>query len=170
MDPLVLPLIRSTYDERSFIKIVKETVDMQLSSGLSGQDSRFLSMVVQWCYDCENELQCLRESGNAATHLFFGFLIICDYECLIELLQHHVGKITSTATIKTGTSLLIMSGTLDEWRNSIVRLSIRESDRNVRLVMNRILAYFDSIDLGQVFISYRRVQLKDGTKLLEAKP
>lgn len=108
----------------------------------------------------------LRNHSDVLEHRSFTFAFVCMQDVLHELLSRSKLHVSTTETTRRGIYLVVMSGTLRSWRDSII-LDWQSYDS--RKIMNEALSYFDSIDLGQVFGSYKRLPHKDGTLLLEKK-
>lgn len=146
-------------------KIMKQALG---STAPCGQDSpgAFIWAIGQVVDPNVDLYKTLRTQSDVLEHRSFTFAFVCMQDVLVEIVTRSRLHYTTTETTRRGVYLVIASGTLKEWRDSII-LDWQSFDS--RKIMNECLSYFDSVDLGQVFGSYKRLPHKDGTLLLEKK-
>lgn len=117
--------------------------------------------------DKSDSLENLRAADSILNHLQFGFLVACTQSCLFELMQSSTLSVTTSAEAEKGT-LALVSGTLKQWRDVTIELDENASS-DVRLLVDKVLVYFERLGLYELWSNYRKKPLQDSTFLLERK-
>lgn len=110
----------------------------------------------------------LREPGHLLDHLFFSFIIVCDSQTRLDLAIYTPLSIVTAESI-AATTCNVVSGTLADWRASIVNGSVLDESYSIRTAFNKCLVIFESLGLGRIWSEYSKVQLPDQTFRLEEK-
>jgi hypothetical protein len=109
----------------------------------------------------------LRTRGPWLQHTFFSFLVLTSPSVILRVAESTDLNVLSTKV--DGKRASVISGTLLEWRDTIILLCAADSPKRVRLLFNTIKQAFDQIGLQDVFFEYKLKDAGDGTFLLESK-
>ena len=164
---MIIPLSNTVFNEQMIIKIAKEILDKSISSDMDGH-IRPLVLLSKF-FNGDDELKGVREAGSLLRHVFYGFIIIDTQEIINKLIEETSISFKSRPTIRIDMQVAIISGTLEQWRESLINCLSPSTIFEVRQVMNDIMNYFDGLGLHHIFAYYRRRKLTDTTYVLEDK-
>lgn len=103
----------------------------------------------------------LRERSGAFRHFHISFIAVLDDQMITDLASETSLRICA----KRGKRklLAILTGSMDEWYNSILHCCSESSDTEIRTLFNNVLDCFDRIGARHIFSSLHRQELSDGT-------
>lgn len=131
-------------------------------------EARFIAALVSFRDRTEDPIKGIRNAGIILRALHYGFLVACDRETVLGVIQSSKLAVITSGTVDQNLAVHI-SGDLFEWQQTIIELSHDDIPRHTRLLINTIFVWFERNGLGEVFGNYRKVQLKDHTLRLEDK-
>lgn len=111
----------------------------------------------------------LKGESTLLRHASFGFLVICDDDTLIEVMESTDLSIHSIICNdqRHRVRLAVITGDLLEWRDAVIHSN--RYDSGLRLLLNKCQQTFESQGLYQFWANYSKSHHKDGTFLLEKK-
>jgi hypothetical protein len=119
----------------------------------------------------EKYLTCLATMADVSSvitprllsHVSFGFLIVVDSHEVVSILNVAVGMpFVSVATLMNGCDLIVLTGTLAQWRDAIASGTSKASQSIVRACYSRILHIFDQMGLSAVWKDFDRSSDRTG--------
>lgn len=158
---LVVPLTLPNFNKTVFVQLVKEALD----ESISGEPLTLLSKAFN--ENKLNDIDAIRDAGNLTRHFSYSFLAAIPYDLLYLLLSETDLYINFCETLKRDIALVIFSGSLSQWRDSIINCS--QSKTMLLPIFNAFLEWFDKYGYQHLFVNYRRKKQNDGTYLLENK-
>jgi len=176
----ITPLVASNIAWTNFIKDVAEltghspTQNIDKSNCKLSDYGKYIIALSEFQSNKDIEpLQVLKSSEHLLDHLFFSFLVFGSNNLIFRIMELTYLNVISAKTKEKG-RLAVVSGTLRQWKSAIIICSRLKAPwinipKDVRWVFNNCLDYFNQFGLGNIFDNYRRIQLKDGTLLLEKK-
>jgi hypothetical protein len=164
---MIIPISYPVFNEAGIVKVAKETLDKSISSTFDGQIKPLV--LLSRFFNGDNELQGVREAGALLRHLFYGFFIIDTSDTITKLIAESSCSFKVMDTIRVDMQVLLITGTMQQWCESLINCLSPSVSYEVRVVMNEIMNYFDSIGLQHIFAYYRRRKLTDTTYVLEDK-
>jgi hypothetical protein len=159
---MITPLIVSELHYQNLVRVSKEA----LGNHISADSSHFLKNleIISKFFNQPNFGE-----GSLLKHSFYGFLIFESYEVLAELRIESDLNINIVKTLRSDIFIGVVSGNLQQWRDSIINCFAQNISHNLRKLIKEILDHFYSIGLGVIFSKYRLSSLNDGTYKLELK-
>lgn len=106
--------------------------------------------------------------GNLLDHLFYSFLVVCEKETIIEILEQ-TRLATHTTESEVGLRVSVISGTMREWRDAIIVASSPNSKKYVRTFANKCMDYFKDEGFSRLWADYNVKLNRDSTYLLIEK-
>ncbi len=98
---------------------------------------------------------------TAARHLFLSFLIVCEDDSAIKLLEP--GLIKFTRICNEGHSVLIAGATIRDWIDFVSHFSSPEQTTDVRYIANVIYLLFKRAKLSDLFCEFQTKTAVDKT-------
>ena len=97
-----------------------------------------------------------------------SFLVLCSMEILIEIasFQRLYFLMPPEYSAK---NIAILSGSLAGWKHVTVNMLKQSSSTEAKLLFNKIVWHLESMNLGGIFGSYRKISSKDGTFYMRMK-
>lgn len=160
----VVPYIRPSADNATLSAFAKQALQRNAPGGNS-----LASLVRLFDDRLTNELSALREAGSLCRHFSYSFLVVCMDDVCVELMSESTVHVHWTDTIRSGIKGLVVSGTLQEWKQTIVECSVDRVSFDLRTMMNQFKTFLVEEGYGQLFSDYKTKRHKDGTLLLEEK-
>lgn len=164
---MIIPLSNTQFNEKAIVKVAKEVLDKSISSEMDGEIKPLV--LLSKFFNGDDELKGIREAGALLRHLSYGFIVIDTVDTITRLVSETSVNFKIEDSIKIGIQVAVLSGTMEQWRESLINCLSASSTLEVRIVMNEIMTYFDSIGLHHIFAYYRRRKLTDTTFVLEDK-
>jgi hypothetical protein len=97
------------------------------------------------------------------SHVSFGFLVVVDTHELIDILNVAVGmSFVSVPTLMAGCDIIIITGTLAQWRDAIASGTSKATQPTVRACYSKILWIFDQMGLSTVWKDFDRSSDRGG--------
>jgi hypothetical protein len=106
-------------------------------------------------------------ANEALDHLWYSVMVYASTDELLGLIQGANFRMMSAKTVGN-LKLAILSGTLSEWRKSIVYYlrTKPESDSEVRRFYGTMIVFFEQLGLGELWMEFEKNLLSDGTFVL----
>lgn len=173
----VTPLTMSNVNWTHFIKNVAEltghspTHSIDNSQLKFGDCANFLIALGEFQSNKEEKpLDVLRNNDYLLRHLHFGFLISGSTASAFRILELTDLDVL-TAKGKNKGRVIIITGTLKQWKDAIVICLGQKLVKNfeLRWIFNQCLDCFYQAGLRNIFDDYKRKELEDQTYLLEYK-
>lgn len=163
----IFPLSITQIDWPTFLREVSNHIGRSPSRTLDsvgeklGEPAAFLAALGEIRNPGSNPDVLKRYHDDLANHLSFGFLVCGKPSILVELNQLSTGL---RSVISIEGTLGIFSGTLRDWRDSIVSGSRPGIEyRGTRFVFNSIYLFLEQAKLIGPFYPWTRKHLDDGT-------
>jgi hypothetical protein len=141
-------ITQPSVDFRKFLGVAQEALGYSLASQ---SDS-----VRRDQHDAERFLSCLAAmhdpkapaglSPDLLNHVSFSVLIAADERDMFRILEVAGMQFTQADTVRRGTKLAVVSGTLAQWRDAVV-VGTRD-EAVVQAVFCKIMAQFESVNLN----------------------
>lgn len=173
----VIPLLASSVNWAEFIKNVAALVGRSPTSSIDSSKmklsdyARFIVTLGEFQSGTKQDaLEVLRNNDYLLKHLSFGFLISGSSTLIFRVMELTDLDVT-TAKGLNKTRVAVVSGTILEWKRSIITCLDQRliSNHELRWVFNNCLDYLCQAGLRNIFDCYRRKGLEDKTFLLEYK-
>jgi hypothetical protein len=102
-------------------------------------------------------------TANLLSHVSFTILIIIDDYSVLDIINVASGmSFISTDSDVSGCSLVVMTGTLAQWRDAVASGTSRSAINAVRNCYSKILVLFDQLGLSNVWRDYDRSSDRQG--------
>ena len=122
---------------------------------------KYLSCLATLCG--ENEIL-----PNLLAHVSFSVIVCADDRDVLDILRLANTAFVTVDTRVRGIQLVVMSGTLQQWKDAVKSGSSQRVEFNVRAFFNRVMAAFKDVGVD-VWKDFNCRQLNDNTLLLEDK-
>lgn len=113
-----------------------------------------------------NTLRYGRHRSNILSHFSVSFLAVLDSEALVDLQTLTSLKVHTRRGRKQHVS--IISGTLDEWYDSLIATCRECVDKETRQLFNAIVAHLERVGFREVLSTLKKQKLRDGTFIILA--
>jgi hypothetical protein len=110
-----------------------------------------------------------REAGMALRQISIGIMVATSTEFLYEIAVGGSGLAILEADHDRPYTVALISGNLENWRNTIINGCAIGASYALRLFCNKVVAQFDKMDLGIIFDNYARRTQQDQTFALALK-
>lgn len=137
---------RTLSDPAKFLVILKSIQDPGLRDALAG----------------------LRDSVDLMPALHYSFMVVADQATLYDVATRSPVHIISSPAVD-GECFAVVAGNLQEWFLGTLACCSDDKPYNVRFLFDRVVQFFESIGLGELWYEYRKKTLPDQTFLLEHK-
>ena len=97
-------------------------------------------------------------------HIFFSFIGVIDTYIISQLSER--SRISVAYTERRTKSLVILSGTLKDWKDTIVYCCNKYADTDVRLLCNEIHNMFETAGFQEIWQEYKKIPKADGSTVL----
>jgi hypothetical protein len=125
----------------------------------------FISVLGEFQVEGQNPIQTQRNAGNLLRHVMISFLVKSDTYAIYDISMN--GPIAILDCEQDG--LVIMSGSLQEWRTLVLNLCNSRTSSSGRDLGTEILKALDGLGLTHVFECYSRRVDQTGYVLLSEK-
>jgi hypothetical protein len=125
----------------------------------------FVSSLAEFQSENSDPISSQREAGSLLNHVCLTFLISTDAETAYGLAMHGRVKLVDCEV----PGFLIASGTLADWRETVINFCNSRSTTQERSLLSNILNIMDGLQLGPVFENYSRATDRKGGILLTEK-
>jgi hypothetical protein len=157
-------------DWKIFIKICQEELGYSPTRGLDNEHiptdspSAFLASL-----DMSNDpLQSLRMENRAWNHFHASFIAVGTEYFLLEVAVNTNLCLLYKGTqyVNNKTVLVILTGSILDWHNAIVKLCQKNKSEETRAIMNHCLVHLQESGFRDIWREYDKIQLDDGTLTL----
>jgi len=164
----VEPVARTQVDWQKFLLVAKQLLGRSVTASLDarnqpvGDPASWLASLAELRQEGSDPVAVLRSPGSLLRHLSYSFLVVADREFLYELAT------SCDLRIEGDQQLAVVSGSVEQWRTTIVNGSTGRESRDMRMFCDKCLLHFERDGLGLLWSSYQKSLTPDGTfKLLE---
>ncbi len=106
-----------------------------------------------------------RQRSNILSHFSVSFLAVTDNTVLVDVQTLTKLKVHTRVGRKEHVSVL--TGTLDEWYDSIVATCRENIDKDTRGLFNAIVAHLERVGFREVLSTLHKQKLRDGTFIIK---
>ena len=166
----VRPLSITTPEWPTFINICQEELGYSPTRGIDSIGIKpdapcaFLASL-----DMRNQpLLALRFENKAWNHFHASFIAVGSDTLLIEILVNTNLKVLYTQT-ENNTLLIILTGSILDWHDAIIKMSGPSINKEVSAVMNNCLVHLQEAGFRELWNEYDKIQLEDGTLTLRRR-
>lgn len=168
MDYEIYPLAITQVEWRVFIDVCQRVLGYSPTRGLDAthldikDPAAFLGS-----FDMDNEpLKALRDQTNLGhQHFSISFLAVVDLEGVVALFNTSLKLYAKTGLRKK--IIVIITGSMDQWYQSVVKGCREEASYELRWLMNRALARFEQAGFREIFSHFKKQKLADDTFILK---
>lgn len=173
--PLVLPLAFSSVNWQQYLKEVKRAVGRAPCTGVDmsatelSDLAKYTASLAEFHNVANTDItRALARPGPHLRHTFYSFLSVTSNSVALYVAEGTDLDVLSTE--HEDTRVLIMSGNLQVWKDSVLVCLDQNAPRRVREVFTIIRSYFTELGLDLVWSEYRKKPMPDSTYFLEYKP
>jgi hypothetical protein len=175
MAPDIIPIVVPRIDWTTFLKTAQDALGYSPVKAVD-HCSRPLSdygkfLVVAASFQDRNlvdALGALRDANDLLNHLAFVFNVYADAETILLIMERTRLRVTMTPTVD-GERIAIVSGNLQDWHQATIICCADRQPFNLRLLFDKVVLFFESLGLGELWHATRKKSLPDRTFLLEPK-
>jgi hypothetical protein len=172
MDTVVQPLALTQIDWDTYINFFQEVIGRSPTHDLDAHlmqvgelDSFIASLAVGI-----DPRQALRNNNTVLKHVSAGFMTNATSETIRVIMETGIAGITYTDYARGNPRFFsILSGTVEDWKNTILSLCTPATSFEVRFVVNSCCLYLEKASLFEVFGNYGKDTLSDKTFILRRK-
>jgi len=117
--------------------------------------------------DGRDPRQILRHEARVLNHIHLSFLICCEDELLSEIVTWDLDTLSYEA--KRRKLVLILSGTIKQWKETALSVCTPGTVYEARVIMNKCVLYMEKAGLAEVFGNYKKEPLRDESFILKEK-
>lgn len=171
MNVEVIPLTRQSVNWDDFLKASRIALGRNITSVIDrkklplGRSDSFITAMGEMKIAGEDTIQ---NAGPVLDHIFYSFMIIADMITMFDLMEQTPLKVYSVEA-KNGIYLAVVSGTLMQWRESILNGCSKTATYEMRLIMDKCMYHLEKDGLSKIWSDYRKTMMKDKTFFLETK-
>jgi len=169
MDALkIYPLQIGTVDWEVYVRVCKEFLGESPTRGIDSAGVKLDTPIAFLkTLDLNNQPINAISQEHLYKHIFFSFILITD---LVTIAQISERTSLSIAFVeKRHEALVIISGTLADWKYAIVNCSNKYADIKVREVANGLFVRFEAAGFKEIWAEFKQTPERDGTIRLERK-
>lgn len=171
MQTIIFPLTITQVDWTTYIKVCQEILGLSPARNLDEahmdlkDPSSFLASLVMSSNPKDN----LRQVDKTFDHMSMSFitsgnvLTISSLMSTLDLKCHILGSTTINNIEQTLIYLIILTGTMKQWFDSILLGCSSSTSYDIRLRMNHCYIYFMRSGFKEVWAKFTKKELKDGT-------
>lgn len=167
----VVPIAYTKVNWDVFKKLTFNATRRNIRAAVDGQKqtneiNEYISSLSEFREEGSNYLDSLRNAGSLLDHASVTMLCAIPDTLLITMLIEMNLSVVRPRDLYE--NLIIMSGSLSQWRTAIINLGCPKS-REYSIACKTFLDAFDSIGLSQIFENYSRKTDSNGGLLLTLK-
>jgi len=164
----VYPLQMGQVDWEIYIKVVKDFLGESPTRGIDQNN-----------IDTKNPIAFLKtlDFGNQPlnamcqehlyNHLFFSFIAIIDGFVLADISSRT--DLSSVYAEKRNKIMVLLSGTLYQWKRGIIQASSKFALTETRKLINEIHTRFEAAGFGEIWNDYEFIPFRDGTVICKGR-
>jgi hypothetical protein len=168
MLPQVKLVGQVAFDTRAFYGDLSVALGREVTAPIDSvnadatEPSSLLVAICEMLNQGQNYYKILKNPGSATHHLFFVFFAAAVRDHSSEFAQHTNLK-CHCVLAKHNIYIHLISGTLEEWRSTVINCSSEVVDCNFRALINQFMLEFESLGLKDLWFAYSKQQLPDST-------
>lgn len=168
----VFDISQVAWDLRTLREVIRQASDIDTSSSLK-DESEALAVVSQIAGSTGVDYSHIRNSSLVRKHFYFTYAVVSTWHAMVEWLEKSGLQITThQAEREPDAYVLIVSGTLDDWKSCFVR-NLHENLKHpkeelFRLQLSDILGRLENRGFAFVFDDYAK-RSKNGLLYLKEK-
>lgn len=172
----IIHLGKTEIDWETYLKVAKQSLSRSITKKLddSGKEittpSSYLFTLAAIGDEEINYSSLMSNPGCTLRHLFYSFILISPLDCVMSVMKHTTLAVL-TSPCRSNLEISILSGNLEQWRESIINGCSEVADSNLRAILDQCLIYFDGEGLGKIWSDYNRINspIDNTIKLIEKR-
>lgn len=159
---------KTQVDFQTLFSVVNQALGRSISTPLdeaktpAKAPTGFITALMEFKSPNSKLVAALRRPGFTLLHVHYTLLVVSTPEVISEV-QQQTNLHVITERTKSGFSVSIITGSLDQWRSAIINGLSESSEFGLRLFLDTCLIEFDKEGLGPMFQDYDRVSHSDHT-------
>lgn len=159
---------KTQVDFQTLFSIASQTLGRSVSRSLdevqtpAKAPTGFIAALMEFKSPNSKLVAAVRRPGFTLLHLHYTFLVVSTPEAIGEVQQQTNLHIVTERT-KSGFSVSIVTGSLDQWRSAIINGLSESCGYSLRLFLDACLVELDKEGLGPMFQDYNRITHLDQT-------
>jgi len=109
----------------------------------------------------------IKDAGDLLRHCHHGFLVVASIDVLFQVMEQSSLSIVTGETKIHPLRLAVVTGNLEQWKESIIKGTSKASTYDMRFFMDECYRHFQKQGLAKIWDRYRTVLNKDKTFYLE---
>jgi len=167
-DTKIYPLQIGRVDWKIYVKVCQEFLGESPTRGI---DSAGISLDNPIAFlktlDFHNQPINAISQEHLYNHVFFSFIAITDIFTIAQISER--GYINIAYVEKRNEVLVLMSGTLKQWKDSIVSCCDHKAESILRRFFNDIYLHFETAGFKEIWTEFIQTPKGDGTFALSRK-
>lgn len=166
--PEVYPLQIGTVDWEIYVKVCQQFLGESPTRGIDAAGVKLDNPIAFLkTLDFNNQPLNAISQEHLYKHIFFSFIVITDLPTIAQISER--GCLSVAFVERRNNVLAIISGTLKDWKYSLVNYSSRTADMNVREVANVLYVMFEKAGFKEIWSEFIQTPERDGTFRLQRK-
>lgn len=177
MTPSIIPIGGSQLDWQAFLSASQQALGYSTLRGVDNirrelsDPAKFIAAVAAFHgkQATDNPISAIQNASTLLRHLHYTFMIHCE-ERLLSYIRERTDLTITSAVSQDEERVAIVSGNLQQYRDGAIECCVQDAHRDVRLLFNGFVLYFERLGLHELWAGYSKRMLDDLTLLLEYKP
>ncbi len=169
---VITPIAMTTCDWNKLFDTVSKIICRPISASLDSKNmtgrglGELISSLGEFHMQSSDAIAVQRNAGFLLKHVSVSFFAVMPPEC-----ARHLMIAGNVAILDCELpNMMILSGTLEQWRGTIINLCAENQTNEMRVVGTKLLQAFDGMGLGRMFEAYsRRTSKQEGLVLIQHK-
>lgn len=164
----VYPIAATAVDWSNYLSLSKKVLGYSVSDALDAKGmpldlAGFIITINEILVEGMNPVTVLREAGALLQHASASFFIIAPERVMIDLLQEGRVYVSSVYIEKAGLRVAVVSGNLEQWKQTIIHCSSDRIPPGLRLLVNKFMMHFEKMGLSQIWSHFSKAPLDNNT-------
>ncbi len=168
----IIIIAKTEVDFKKFLLLSNSVLGRPISRELDFRDMipkslpDFIALMDEFSTPGSDPFNSLVDAGDLLKHVHLSMFSVMQVSVFMDLLGRTGLHCTTTQELPNRNAAVVISGTLEEFREGVINLSTERTDQGTRTFMNGMLSLLDAEGFGILFAKYSRCKYKDGTTLL----
>lgn len=151
-------------DWQTYIKFVQDFMDESPTRGIDSLNIKTKEPIAFLkTLDFCNQPQTIVGQEHLYEHLFFSFIITASIYDLMELGSR--GTVSIAYVERHSTAMAVISGTLLQWKQTIINVSKKEALKGAREIINEIKSILETAGFKEIWKEIKFYPKGDGTDI-----
>ncbi len=155
----LIPLSHTAVNWKDYLQVASDALGRSPTAGRDAQWKKHAESLSVYL-DTLNEIS---PDGAALEHVHISFILVAPQQATYAIIIKSKLSATTAVTKHNDFNLSILSGTLSEWRSTILDCCTDKVSIDIRQFGAAALAYIDQLNLSQFMTGIVRVPMGDGT-------